>query len=472
MADQVESVGARVDEVSEAARELTVDEAIGIAVYCQQHDQLPQAEMLFRAILEAAPDRSDAIHYSGVLAHQQGRSADAVALVRRSLELSPDKADWHSNLGIVLQGAREFDAAVAAYERAVALDPGHANAHNNRGVLLKAKGEHAAAEAAYRQALEVDPGHVDACQNLAMLLSITKRVPEAVRYYCKALTLKPGYGDARRLLALAYCVLDQRDKAIALCEEWVAQEPDDPVAVHTLAACSGRDVPTRASDAYIVKAFDKFAATFEAKLAQLEYHAPALVAAAVEAAGLVPERRLDVLDAGCGTGLCGPLLAPYARRMVGVDLSSKMLEHAHEKQVYDELVTGELTAYLQRQSAAFDLIVSADTLVYFGALEMVVDAAAGALRPGGLFVFTVEAASWDTASVPHNIQTHGRYNHREDYVRNVLLEAGLHAEIGHADLRLESGSPVPGLVVRGVKPLVVDEAHDEPITGVIGVDRA
>jgi predicted TPR repeat methyltransferase len=472
MADQAESGGTRVDDASEAARELTVDEALGIAVYCQQHDQLPQAEMLYRAIMEAAPDRADAIHFAGVLAHQQGRGPDAVALVRRSLELSPQNADWHSNLGIVLQGAGDLDAAVAAYERAVAIDPRHANAHNNRGVLLKAKGEHAAAEAAYRQAIEADPGHVDAYQNLAMLFSITKRVPEAVRYYCKALTLKPGYGDARRLLALAYCVLDQRDKAITLCEEWVAQEPDDPVARHTLAACSGRDVPTRASDAYIVKAFDKFAETFEAKLAQLEYRAPALVAAAVDAAGLVPARGLDVLDAGCGTGLCGPLLASYARRMVGVDLSSKMLEHAREKRVYDELVTGELTSYLERQSAAFDLIVSADTLVYFGALEDVVKAAAGALRPGGLFVFTLEAASWDTVTVPHNIQTHGRYNHREDYVRRVLIDAGLHPEIGHAELRLESGTPVAGLVVQGVKPLVADEAHDEPITGVIGADRA
>ena len=55
-----------------------------------------------------------------------------------------------------------------------------------------------------------------------------------------------------------------------------------------------------------------------------------------------------MLDAGCGTGLCGPLIAPYARRLVGVDLSERMLAQARARDVYDELVKGELTAYLGR----------------------------------------------------------------------------------------------------------------------------
>src|SRR4029077_16423873 len=106
---------------------------------------------------------------------------------------------------------------------------------------------------------------------------------------------------------------------------------------------------------------------------------------------------LDVLDAGCGTGLCGLLVAPYARQLVGVDLSEGMLDHARKKNVYDELVRGELTAYLQNRHDAFDLIVTADTLVYFGALEDVAVAAAGALRSGGRVVFTVEEATDDDA---------------------------------------------------------------------------
>ena len=148
-----------------------------------------------------------------------------------------------------------------------------------------------------------------------------------------------------------------------------------------LSACSGRDTPARASDGYVQQSFDSFAASFESKLAKLAYRAPALVSAMLDDAGLEASRRLDVLDAGCGTGLCGPLISPYARRLTGVDLSAGMLAQAKEKNIYDELLQTELTEYLRGQTEAFDVIVSADTLVYFGGLEEVVAAAAGALRP-------------------------------------------------------------------------------------------
>lgn len=440
-------------EQSDAApRAITIDEGMAIAVQCQKNGQLADAEALYRKVLELKPDHPDALHYSGVLAHQQGRSEEAIALITRSLDLAPNQPDWHSNLGIIFQDRGRLQEAVVAYRGALALQPGHANAHNNIGVLLRAQGMNAEAEEAYRTAIRLNPNQPDPYHNLAILLSATGRTPEAVTCYCKALTLKPEYPEARRLLALAYCVIGQPDKAVIMCEEWVRLEPDDAHARHTLAAVSGRDVPPRASDAYIQKTFDGFAASFEVKLAKLHYQAPTLVAARLADTGLSPARALDVLDAGCGTGLCGPLVAPYARRLVGVDLSEGMLVHAREKNVYDELVRAELTGYLQDRRDAFDLIVTADTLVYFGVLEEVAAAAAGALRSGGRLIFTVEEATEDDASSTYCIRPHGRYNHRAAYVERVLVDAGFEVDIARAELRVESGLPVPGLVVMATKP--------------------
>ena len=104
-----------------------------------------------------------------------------------------------------------------------------------------------------------------------------------------------------------------------------------------LAASTGRDVPLRASNAFVEKTFDTFAASFEAKLQSLAYRAPDIVAATLADTGLAANGRLEILDIGCGTGLCGPLLRPYASRLIGVDLSAGMLAHAEEKNVYTDL---------------------------------------------------------------------------------------------------------------------------------------
>jgi predicted TPR repeat methyltransferase len=425
---------------------------MSIAVVLQQNEQLAAAEHIYRSILEVAPDHADALHFSGVLAHQQARSEQAVALIERSLELEPDRADWHSNLGIVLQDRLELDEAIAAYRRAIALDPNHANAHNNLGVVLRAKGNVAEAEAAYRIAIRLDPEHSDAYNNLGVLLNGQKRAHEAAICFSKVITLRPKHPEARRLLALAHCTIGEVDKAVEVFEEWLKEEPDNPIARHMLAACSGRDVPTRASDAFIEATFDSFAASFDSKLAKLSYRAPALVAEMLAHSGVDASKSLDVLDAGCGTGLCGPLIARYARRLVGVDLSERMIAQARARNVYDELVKRELTAYLGDSTGSFDVIVSADTLVYFGPLEQVVAASANALRPGGRLIFTVEELIDAEGDAGYAISPNGRYRHARQYLERVLADAGLEAYIVPAELRLEAGDPVAGLVVRGSKP--------------------
>jgi len=432
-------------------RAVSLDEAISIAIRLQQNEQWVAAGDIYRSVLAVAPDWSDAVHYSGVLAHQEGRSELAVELIEKSLELEPDRADWHSNLAIVLRDRLELDKAIAACQRAIALDPHHANGHNNLGVLLRAQGRVVEAEAAYRAAIRERPDHSDAFTNLGILLTAQKRTQEAAVCFCKVITFRPKHPEARRLLALAHCTLGEVNEAVRVFEEWLAEEPDNPIARHMIAACSGRDVPARASDAFIERTFDSFAGSFEAKLAKLLYRAPALVAAMLAGPDAEASKTLDVLDAGCGTGLCGPLIAPYARRLVGVDLSARMLAQAQAKKVYDQLVKCELTAYLRDSPGAFDAIVSADTLVYFGPLQEVMAASASALRPGGRLIFTVEEMSGAASDAGYSISPHGRYGHTRQYVERVLMEANLRPEIIPTELRLEAGEPVPGLVVSATK---------------------
>src|SRR6476646_10325072 len=438
-----------------STRELTLEEAVSVAILLQKNRQFVEAHAFYRRVLEAAPDHPRALHFAGVLAHQQGRTEEALTLIERSLALMPDQADWYSNLGIVLQSGDRLDRAIDAYRRAIAIDPSHANAHSNLGVLLRATGQPVEAEAAYRAAIRLNPEHIDAYTNLGILLTGLKRTEEAAAWYCRVITLRPKHREARKLLALAHCTLGEIGKAADILQEWLEEEPENPIARHMLAACTGRHVPDRASNGFIEATFDSFASSFESKLERLSYRAPALIAAMLQDSGVERSHRLDVLDAGCGTGLCGAIVAPFARRLVGVDLSQGMLAHAKEKNIYHVLVKAELTEYLRNHSEAFDLIVSADTLVYFGDLKGIIATLAGALRPNGLVVFTLEQAVGDSGGIDHRLELHGRYSHARTYVEKLLTLSGLQSEIIQADLRTEAGAPVPGLVIRATKSVLV-----------------
>ena len=138
------------------------------------------------------------------------------------------------------------------------------------------------------------------------------------------ITLRPKHPEARRLLALAHCTLGEVDKAVEIFEEWLEEEPDNPIARHMLAACSGRDVPARASDGFVEQTFDSFAASFEAKLAKLSYRAPALVGGDAGGRRASSRRRAST----CSTPAAAPDCAARSWRRMragwsGVDLSAR-----------------------------------------------------------------------------------------------------------------------------------------------------
>ena len=134
---------------------------------------------------------------------------------------------------------------------------------------------------------------------------------------------------------------------------------------------------------------------------------------------LVARWPVGVLDIGCGTGLCGPLLRPYASRFVGVDLSGGMLDHSRGKERLYRSVQSELTEFLLHQHHAFDVIVSADTLVYFGDLLAVLHRRrrrAAPIRAVRVHRRTLVAQD----GFDFRLELHGRYSHSDEYVRGAL----------------------------------------------------
>lgn len=413
-----------------------------------QAGRLAEAESRLRHLLQQEPVQPIAAHFLGVVLHQLGRSDEGLAWVQSSLTEMPGWSEGQNTLGNLFAAMGRREEAVAAFMAAVEIEPRYAVAWNNLGALLLQDGNLEGARMALQNAVDIDPAFRDALQNLGDAHTRAGDAHAAALCYCAEYVLRPPDLAQRHMLGIAYSQLGRHEEAAQVYEAWLQDEPGHPIATHLLAACRSHGAVERASDAYLQAYFDGFADTFESKLlGSLGYQVPAALGDVVRKLGVLP-RSGRVLDVGCGTGLCGVELRPFARWLVGVDLSAKSLDKARGKSVYDMLHQAEIVAHLAgSEAAAYDLVVAADTLIYFGGIERLVQGVRQVLAPGGRFIASLEVLPADSPS-PYAIQPSGRYRHRQDYVQQVLAAAGLEVlETIALDLRQELGRPVPGALV-------------------------
>ena len=264
----------------------------------------------------------------------------------------------------------------------------------------------------------------------------------AIRCYKKIIDLEPEHGDA--VWGLAEASYGNKDlvEALRWYQRYAEIYPRDPEAEHMVAALCDGPKPSRASDEYVRETFNHFAEDFDRQLLEdLEYMAPKHIHGLfkrISAANLV---GLNILDAGCGTGLSGVSFKRYAGRLTGVDLSSEMLKRARDRDIYDELLESEVAVCMRDRPDTFDLIIAVDGFCYIGDLAETLHAARIALKPAGLLLFSVEAQSKRGYSLTES----GRYAHKPAYIRRIAKSAGFHEMQSFREtLRMEYGSPVQG----------------------------
>jgi predicted TPR repeat methyltransferase len=431
----------------EGTTSLQMHAFLAIAMAKHRNGQLVEAEQMYRQALRWQPDHPDAYHLLGLLAAQLNRSADALPLLEQAIALNSEVPEYYVNYGNTLMIASQIEQAEAAFTKAISLRPDFPEALMNLATVRRNRGDLESAERLLYRALELQPDWPDAQINLANVASARRRFREATSLFMRALKAKPSYVHAYEGFARAASRAGRLDEAAAAFRWLLDFDPDNAVARHLLAACVGDADYERVPEAYIRRLFDHYAPLFDDSLARLEYRAPELIADYL-AGFIAPNRSLDILDAGCGTGLCGILLKPFAASLVGVDLSVGMLKEANGRGLYDELVESELSAYMAARPSSFDIIVCCDTLVYQGELQATVAAAAIALRPGGRLLFTLEQLTDGGKTTRYRLMPTGRFCHDATYVLETLTKAGL-IEVTTRPIipRLECGEPVRGLLV-------------------------
>lgn len=368
-----------------------------------------------------------------------------------AIAINPSMAVAHSNLGAVLQAQGKFDAAEESLKRAIELNQDFADAQNNLGNTLQSRGRMEEAVACFQRAIELNPEYADAYYNLGNAYWDLKLPDDAETNYRKALAINPRSTGALNSLGGLLMERGQDEEAITCFRQAIELEPGNAVASHMI-ACITKEDSEIAPAQYVSELFDGFAGNFEEKLVQkLNYAIPQKLVALLTDIAKPTAKEWDILDLGCGTGLVGTVIAPYARQLTGVDLSARMLEKAQNKNLYQRLEKADLLAMMNNEAtASYDVIVAADVFVYIGKLDAIMGEAKRLLRPGGILAFSVEAAETRPnkgESKDYCLNGKGRYAHSSSYIERIALEHGLMKSVlAPSDIRMESGTPVQGWV--------------------------
>jgi predicted TPR repeat methyltransferase len=438
--------------------EIDIGEQLQQAFAAMSEGRPADAERGAREVLGAAPNLPPALHVLGLAQHALGRREEGLASIRESLVFAPRDTDTRLNLAILLLEGGDTPAAEKELRFLLTVDPKIVAARGNLAAILEESGRYAEAKTELSALLEQVPDELAALTLLRRVCFKLEDHEGEIAATKKLLAKTPDDPTLLRTLGRAFHLwFDKVDTSPELArrvaQDWYETLPDDAIARHTAASLGLVAAGPRAPDAFVERYFDEFAPQFDDVLSRLDYRGPKLVRLALERVFPTPSRSLRGVDLGCGTGTTGPLVAPWMKTLVGVDLSSKMLEEAKKKRCYDELVHAELSAFLPDNVEVFDLAVSSDTFVYFGDLEPVLRQVARSLTADGHFIATFEQLRSDDPAIGYALHRGGRYAHTRAYVERVLAEVGLPMlHFSEVALRMEHGAPVPGLVVIARRP--------------------
>ena len=419
------------------------------ASFAHKDGRLAEAEKGYLEVLRRKPDWGQVLNALGTVFLDQSRPDKAKKVFGQAADLRPPYFPACYNLARLLQRENDHKGAISIYRAMLEKQPGIGEAWNNLGVAYREIGDQDEAISCFRRAVAFAPDMAEAWNNLGVAQDEFNMSENASKSYIKAIEIRQDYASAHFNLGLSLQKLRRFKEAEEHYNKVLETRPDDEAAQFMLQSLGTSAAPDAAPVEHVRRIFDRCAGTFERILVKdLEYRTPQLL---FDLARPYLAEGMNVLDLGCGTGLGAQLYRPFAKRLTGVDVSSKMLAKAEEKKIYDRL---EIFDILQDWDfpQKFHLIYSSDVFVYFGNLDTIIRSASSCLVSGGIIAFSVERLEDNCTG--YRLFPSGRYAHSKAYIRDCLKLHGLQlAEETESDIRKQSGNQVKGLLIVAKKEI-------------------
>lgn len=153
-------------------------------------------------------------------------------------------------------------------------------------------------------------------------------------------------------------------------------------------------VHSASNTAELIAAYDEWAEHYDHDLQQgFDYQTPQIASRML--LDSLGNTDLLILDAGCGTGLVGEMLAKAGCSNIhGLDYSEKMLEKAREKNIYSKLFQADMTRPLDIPDNAYDAVICIGTFTHHHVGPQALPELLRITRPKGLLCFSVRSSAW------------------------------------------------------------------------------
>lgn len=380
-----------------------------------RNSNLDSAELYLKQAMRLQSNNPHVLRLLGVIYAQRKQYPEALDYLKKSIKYLPKNSLALSNLGNVFLALKEYDNALDAYNKSIKLDPNYEEAWSNIGNVLYELKRYDEALAHYDKAISLKPDYAEAWSNKGNALGELKRHDEAIDHYDRALSLKPNEATFFYQKGFANIALQRYDSAVENFEAAIRcnYQPIEH-AEYVLSALRPENGLKPMPHDFVADLFDKYAERFDGHLiGELKYNTPQSMFGLLN---LCTGNKFEILDIGCGTGLMGRLLKPFASKMVGVDLSKEMLSRAELTSAYNQLLVGDILEFLDQCKESFNLVVAADVFNYIGGLDNIFKDLSRIIPTEGLFCFSVEKSESTTFSLsPKNL----RYSHSSEYIQEL-----------------------------------------------------
>ena len=387
-------------------------------------------DLLYQAnyYLKDNPEYSSLYLFKGNALREKGELEDALTAYRWAIMYNPNDVVARTNYASIMYSFKDYVGALNAADAAILMEPEFPEPYLICGNVLSLLGFPEQAMYAYHHAFEFMPSNYGLGSYVAELYAKNNEPKDSFDLLMQILKNYPENAALQLQMAVTLAFFMQNGVFLKEVDEYVIRWQkefgyNEIVANVAPVLLRHEKNYTPLTSERIKQAFDSMAPVYDdvnqdtaiTFINMLENSLYSLCSGRDD---------LRVLDIGCGTGMGAQPLREYTRfgELVGVDVSTNLLDIAKSKNIYSKTILSDVLSDISAELNPYDVLIASESMSYFKDLNQALEILNQKLRVGGLFFFSIKRNTLtkdDILLYPPFL-----YIFSENYIRNSLSKNG------------------------------------------------